>query len=286
MTTASTKQDTGKFRQNLKDQFFTSPAVAATCVTRILSVWPDSFGDCWIEPSAGGGVFVDAASAQGVSDILAMDISPTRSHIQTRDFLKWNPEAGGSQKLLLFGNPPFGRQGSLAKAFIAHGTSFAYRVALILPRSFQKASMSRAFPREFHCCGSEELPENAFLVNGCPYDVPCVFQLWEYRPGILRELEEAVTPDGFTFVKFTDDYDFVVRRVGVRAGAATAKSAELTPSPQSHYFLRLDDRDVSVGALVSQINCHTFPSNTTGPRSLTKSEVNVVINALLSAMVE
>jgi hypothetical protein len=285
---ASTIQDTGKFRTNLKDQYYTCPAVASACVARILTQWPDAVGDRWIEPAAGEGVFLTAAAGVGVTDLIAMDIDPpAAAAVQKRDFLTWVPAATGS-RYMLFGNPPFGRQGAVAKRFIQHGATFADRIAFILPRSFQKPSMSRAFPPDFHCVWSEELAADSFVVNGAPHSVPCVFQLWERRAGIARPATVAVEPLGFHYVSAGDTHDLVVRRVGVRAGAASVATAGVTPSPQSHHFLRLADEvraAISVTDLAGRVSAHEFPSNTTGPRSLSKSEINTVINGVLEELV-
>jgi hypothetical protein len=283
-------QDTGKFRSNMKDQYYTKPAVAIDCVTRILTVWPSAAAATkWIEPSAGSGAFLEAAAAREITDIIALDISPATdvSGIETADFLSWDPPVGAD--ILVFGNPPFGRQGATAKAFIARAATFATRIAFILPRSFIKPSMSRAFPAEFHCMWSEELPYDSFLVNGESYAVPCVFQLWERRVGIPRALPTVIEPEGYTYVKATVMYDLVIRRVGVRAGAAMVETSGPAPSPQSHYFLLLDDsvRDgVSVEELAAKISAHSFPTNTTGPRSLSKGEINEVVNVILGQLLE
>jgi hypothetical protein len=281
----TTLQDTGKFRSNTKDQFYTKPTVAASCIARILTVWPDATESHWIEPSAGNGAFVAAAQAAGITDILAVDIAPASGTvgIETADFLTWTPPSAPN---LVFGNPPFGRQGSLAKAFIARAATFVDRIAFILPRSFHKPSMYRAFPREFHCVWSEELEADSFLVNGGSYSVPCVFQMWK-RLTWLRPAPAVTAPEGFHYVKSTEAHDLVVRRVGVRAGAAIVATEGLTPSPQSHHFLRLADSvrgGVSIAELVAKISAYPFPSNTTGPRSLSKGEINEAINAILEEL--
>jgi hypothetical protein len=36
--------------------------------------------------------------------------------------------------------------------------------------------------------------------------------------------------------------------------------------------------------IMSKINSHTFPSNTVGPRSLTKCEINVVLNDVIKGL--
>ena len=136
-------QDTGKFRTNTKDQYYTKLAVAKQCVEKIVSLLPQAKEFQWIEPSAGNGSFVKATP--GGFDLVAIDLDPQANNIIKGDFLQWSPTT--SKTRIVFGNPPFGRQSSLAKAFIKHACSFAHVVAFILPRSFVKPSMSRAFPQ-------------------------------------------------------------------------------------------------------------------------------------------
>lgn len=273
-----TKQDTGKFRTNTKDQYYTIPAVATACVARILEVLPAATGYRWIEPAAGAGVFLDAAAAAKPTGI---DLDPRDPRIETADFLKWSPPAGGP--ILIYGNPPFGRQAATAKAFIRHAATFAAAIAFILPRSFEKPSMTTAFPPTFHCLHSAPLPANAFTVNGNPHDVPCVFQIWERR-AVDRPAVQRTPPVGFTYVKATEPHHIVFRRVGVYAGKTYTPSPDR--SPQSHYFWRLDDAYIPhITKIMEQVNAHTFPTNTTGPRSVSKPEANAVVNPILTSVV-
>jgi hypothetical protein len=279
-----TNQDTGKFRTNTKDQYYTAPAIAATCVARILEVLPVATGYRWIEPAAGAGAFLDAAVGQTPT---GFDIDPRDPRVQPADFLKWNPplSSNSNTPILIFGNPPFGRQSATAKAFIRHAATFAAAIAFILPRSFEKPSMTNAFPPHFHCLHSTPLPTNSFTVNGEPYDVPCVFQVWERRE-VERPQAAPIPAVGFTYVKATEIADLIVRRVGVYAGAAYLPSVAEQRSPQSHYFIRLDPAYRGHTAKILEcLKIHTFPTNTTGPRSISKPEVNVVLNSILTTVV-
>jgi hypothetical protein len=313
------EQDTGKFRSNLADKFYTKPAVARKCVDRILERVAGVRGWQWIEPSAGGGAFLQSAAAAGVV-VMGMDIDPKGEGIVQGDFLKWRPIGGGAgagagavalEKRLVFGNPPFGRQGSLAKSFVQHASGFADAIAFVLPRSFLKPSMSRAFPLRFHCIWSEEAEKDAFEVNGAVYDVPCVFQIW-VKQGTERDVAEAEGAEGFAYVKAGEAFDIAFRRVGVYAGRSfvpkeivvdlggrqvalqemkayigtNGKPDAFEFSPQSHYFLRLDEGNKTKrDALVAAVNAVEFPSNTVGPRSVSKGEANAVLNRLLREIV-
>jgi uncharacterized protein YtpQ (UPF0354 family) len=47
-------------------------------------------------------------------------------------------------------------------------------------------------------------------------------------------------------------------------------------SVQSHYFIKLPDGN-DVSAIIDYVCKNEFPSNTTGPRSLSKPEINTVL---------
>ena len=284
-------QDTGKFRQNTKDQFYTTDAVAAQCVCDIVSTLKpktqtEAAKYLWIEPSAGKGAFIRSAPKN--AEVIGIDIEPKAPGIIETDFLEWTPPAT-TKKIISFGNPPFGKQSSLAKAFIKKCCGFSDIIAFILPLSFTKPSMSRAFDAKFHCILSKELKGDSFEINeGVTYDVPCVFQIWQKRKD-ARKAEKDVLPEHFAYVKTpeTDANDVAFRRVGVYAGRCFKTVENLAAfSKQSHHFMLFDEvARPHMDAIVKNINEHTFPSNTVGPRSLSKSEINAVINSIIRAVI-
>jgi hypothetical protein len=283
-------QDTGKFRINAMDQFYTSPTVAASCIALIAQHIPHANECTWVEPSAGNGAFLHNVPSC-ITNKMGIDLDPKSPDILKHDYLEWSPDAK-MKPILVFGNPPFGRQSSLAKAFIAKSCTLADVIAFILPKSFTKPSMFNAFDLKFHCVHSGELPVNSFVLNGAPYDVPCVFQIWQKKT-VNRIVETAVQPVGFQYVKVkvnadvnVDDattYDLAFRRVGVYAGKCFANDGTTSYNAQSHHFLKLDDACMPfMGSIIEKINAHTFPSNTVGPRSLSKSEINSVLNDIIA----
>ena len=266
-------QDTGKFRKNLKDQFYTQTNVAAYCVECILAACPSEY--TWVEPSAGDGVFLRHVPSHVKR--IALDIDPKADGIHQQDYLTWTPP---EEPLLVFGNPPFGRQSVLAKSFITKSCQFASVVAFILPRSFTKPSMYQVFPLSFHLIHAHELNSDSFLLNGNSYDVPCVFQIWQ-KKDIPRPLPEKISPQGFRYVK-DNSYHFACRRVGVFAGKCYLNYGT-EYSIQSHYFIRLESPE-KAAAIVEKMNQHVFPSNTVGPRSLSQTEINVVLNGVVQSI--
>lgn len=273
-------QDTGKFRISKKEQFYTCELVAKQCVAKILTKIQNTKDYTFIEPSAGNGVFMKCLSND--YNVIGIDLDPKYDKIIKHDYLTWSPTH--NQKNIVFGNPPFGAQSTLAKAFIKHSCKFAEYIALILPKSFLKPSMYRAFDSKFHCIYSEELPKNCFEVNGTPYDVPCIFVIYQKKEHEQeRKPEEKIKEVGFTYVKNQCDSHITFRRVGGNAGKAYDSSTD-TFSVQAHNFIKLDTQYIPYKKeIIQKICAHTFPSNTVGPRSLSKSEANLVINPILAA---
>jgi hypothetical protein len=271
-------QDTGKFRTNTKDQFYTKSHVAKACIDKVLEIVPQSSSYLWLEPAAGNGSFLHALSDS--FDSLGMDIDPASDDIMKTDFLNWEPII--KKKCIVFGNPPFGRQSSMAKAFITKASIFADIIAFILPRSFMKPSMTNVFPLKFHCLYSKELEEKSFEINqgSCSYDVPCVFQIWE-KKATDREIVPKVPEIGFQYVKSDQPFDIAFRRVGGLAGKCYLSGVK-DFNPQCYYFLQFNPQYVQkIPRILKDINLHEFPSNTVGPKSISKQEVNVVINEII-----
>jgi hypothetical protein len=264
-----TKQDTGKFRNTL-DQFYTNNIVAKGCIDILLKFIDKPEDYLWVEPSAGNGSFLHNIPFQKIG----IDIEPKSPEIIKDDFLTWSPPY---RKIIIIGNPPFGRQSSTAKAFIKKSCKFAEVIAFILPKSFVKPSMNKSFDLKFHCIYSNELEDNSFIINETPYDVPCIFQIW-FKKDEDRILEKSIEPIGFNYVKETDKYDIVIRRVGALAGKCYINDGTKY-SVQSHHFIKFEMMN---NEYIKKINEHIFPSNTVGPRSLSKSEINVVLNEIIS----
>jgi hypothetical protein len=95
-------QDTGKFRSNTKDQFYTNPRVAKACIERIIEHVPHADEYIWVEPSAGYGSFLN--NVPGNIGKIGLDIEPRGDGIIEQDFLTWTPPA--DRDVIVFGNPP------------------------------------------------------------------------------------------------------------------------------------------------------------------------------------
>jgi hypothetical protein len=128
-------------------------------------------------------------------------------------------------------------------------------IALILPRTFRKASIENRIDRAFHLLREETVPDDAFLFRSKLYNVPAVFKIWERR-GELRGLRHVETqhPD-FEFTT-SDRADFAIQRVGARAGRV---HHDFTVSPSSHYFIR-----GNVEAIMARLDFASVVGNVAG----------------------
>lgn len=278
-------QQTGLVR-GTTDKYYTSSNCANLCINTFKENIVITNNDILIEPSAGDGVFIELLKSLS-SKCFFCDIEPNHNEIQKQDYLEFSffsliPPSfiTESCKIHVFGNPPFGRQSSLAIKFIKKSCEFCDTLSFILPKSFKKESMKRHFPLFFHLKKEIDILPNSFLVNNLPYNVPCVFQIWEKRR-TPRVIPPKLIPKGFKFVKKNENPHISFRRVGVYAGKVEMNIED--KSEQSHYFIQLVGVSLNE-ELVTMFNSIEYDTkdNTVGPRSISKQELianfNIMIN--------
>ena len=181
-------------------------------------------------------------------------------------------------KIHIIGNPPFGRQSSLAIKFIKKSCEFCDSISFILPKSFKKDSLKKTFPLNFHLIFEIDLPDKSFLVDGIEHNVPCIFQIWEKKTS-NRTVSKKLEPINFIFVKNTENPDVSFRRVGVNAG--TIDQQIHNKSIQSHYFIKFTN-DKSITDNINNLSTITYDfNNTVGPKSISKQELIFKFNPLL-----
>ena len=269
------KQTTG-LRRNTIDKYYTKPPIANMCVDYIrqhVTIGPD---DIVIEPSAGNGSFILGIQSL-TRNYRLYDLEPAHAEIIQQDYLKLDITTI-TNKIHIIGNPPFGRQSSMAIKFIKKSCAFCDSVSFILPKSFKKDSLKKTFPLRFHLVFETDLPDKSFLVDGTEYTVPSVFQIWVKREN-ERPTTAVLEPSNFVFVNKTANPDISFRRVGVNAGTIDTNIDE--KSVQSHYFIRFTNGksvDENIRALSNII--YDF-NNTVGPRSISKQELIKEFNEIL-----
>jgi predicted RNA methylase len=297
-TPSALENNTGLKRKDT-DKYYTKPSIAKECLERFYSLVSIHDNDIVIEPSAGAGVFYFLLKNK-YPNTQGYDILPDHEEIMKQDYLdleipqKLNnsPSVGPSvlvpwhaasaaddQKIHVIGNPPFGRQSSLAKKFIKKSTLFCDTIGFILPKSFKKDSFQSVFPLHFHLIDCVDLPENSFEVSGMTHDVPCCFQIW-IKKDYEREKKPKNKPVGYTFVKKSENPDFSFRRVGVYAGKLNKECKD--KSEQSHYFIKVTSGSVDAFESLYNEKIKFDHNNSVGAKSISKNELIDKLNMMMT----
>lgn len=272
------KQEKG-LKRNTIDKYYTKPTIAKQCTELVKKYIDISDNDLIIEPSAGNGSFIEYIKTLS-SNYRFYDLYPEHNEIYKQDFLEFDyKEIKQNFKCIhIIGNPPFGRQSSLAIKFIKKCCQFSSSISFILPKSFKKDSMKRYFSKNFHLIYETDLLEKSFLVNNIENDVPCIFQIWKYKSEIRNEINKEI-PLYFKFVKKENNPDISFRRVGVNAGTITKEITD--KSFQSHYFIKFTNNEI-VDDNIEKLKLIKFNfNNTVGPKSISKQELINQFNKLL-----
>jgi hypothetical protein len=221
----------------------------------------------WLEPSAGTGSFFDYFPPNSIG----IDLDPKAKGIVKQDFLSYVPPHAGPWAVV--GNPPFGKNASLALRFFNHAASFADVIAFIVPRTFEKDSLQRRLALSMHLVKEIALNPASFTMDEIRYAVPCVFQVWQ-KGATTRVLPaRRLTHPDFSFVA-RPSADFAFQRVGVAAGKIKSLNHPALAAP-SHHFLRVTNRKkvAEVRARFEAICWKDVKHKTAGNPSIGKQEM-------------
>jgi predicted RNA methylase len=276
-----TIQTKGLYRNTI-DKYYTKNTIVDLCINLVQEHLQINMDDLIIEPSAGNGAFISGIKSLA-NNFKFYDLEPNNDEIIKQDFLQYHYHAikNNFRKIHIIGNPPFGRQSSMAIKFIKKSCEFSDSVSFILPKSFKKESLRKTFPLHFHLVFEIDIPDNSFLVNGVEHNVPCIFQIWEKKDG-KRVKMEKIEPINFRFVDKTADPDISFRRVGVNAGIICSDNAIDEKSIQSHYFIKFSNGKSVCDNMEALKEVQFVHDNTVGPRSISKQEVIKEFNRLIS----
>ena len=272
-------------KENKFDKFYTKEQVSRECLKYITDNIDCSEFKIVIEPSAGAGSFSNLFSEFFPdADVYAYDIEPQKNTILQQDFLELNTVDFKESSCLVVGNPPFGRQSSLAIKFIKKVCEFSSGFCFILPLSFRKDSMKASIDARFHLIFEKQLEKNSFIVLDKEHDVPCVFQIW-IKKKKRRIQKKKYVPRYFDYVKKDNCPDFAFRRVGGNAGSATQSQLK-SCSIQSHYFIKMTNEENRYKTENVVEKCNNFDwlkysDNTSGPRSLSKQEISYHLDCFI-----
>lgn len=246
------------------DQFYTNPHLAERLYGLVKSMVGD--GAKWLEPSSGSGSFSDILM-KNREDFIAIDIDPKKDYMVEGDYLSTTFDVD-----VVLGNPPFGKNSSLAVKFFNKAAKESSVIAMILPRTFEKEFFHNKLDKRMNLVHNEVLPQDSFIFNGEVYSVPCVFQVWSKG----EERCEVSTNNIYLSEVDRDSADFSIRRVGGRAGEVLDGVAY---NASSVYFVK-DLLNVKDTIRESYKELNLLAERTSGMKSITLKEISYFLDKL------
>lgn len=255
----------------LLDQFYTCEEVAK----ELFDWFSDRFAEydlgasnppVFMEPSAGKGAFLRLLPPGS----FAFDIDPQGPGIVEADFFRVPLPRSGD--LIVIGNPPFGKNASLAIRFFNHAAKAASVIAFIVPLTFQKVSVQNRLDLRFHLLAETPVPKDSFMFEGKRKHVPATFQIWVRKPVIRQRIVLPKTHADFQFLNPANAHeaDFAMQRVGAAAGRV---HHDLNAKPSAHYFLQAAPGIEDLEAGMRALDFQSLAKRTSGKPSLAKTEV-------------
>ena len=252
----------------MPSQYFTKQEA----VEKLLQIIDLEDYDLIIEPSAGDGAFFKYLPKEKT---IAIDLEPKAKEIAEVDFLHFHATTKiwlstsllklGDKKILTIGNPPFGKNSSLARKFFNLSAEYSDTIAFVLPRTFRKPSVVNHLNRKFHLTHEEILPLDSFYTpEEESYKVPTVIQLWEKKKEDRKIIPVYKTCEDFEFVDegyyiwpflekmgYRKGGDFSIQRVGGNAGKVFD---DCKRHWRSHHFIKIKNHKVDVKATFKSID--------------------------------
>jgi hypothetical protein len=201
-------------------------------------------GGTFCVPGAGIGTYIYALIEHGVKpqNIWAVESNSKYAELGalmfTRlgvnyieaDYLSWVP---GVKFDAIVGNPPYGKNASLAVKFVNKSAELSDSIHYVLPRTFRKPSILNRIDSHLHLVEDELVGDEMFggTILTCA-------QKWERRDECRGRIPTVTTHPDFKFVTVDKANLFVG---GVGAAAGSVKESGFDHYNTRHYFLQVTD---------------------------------------------
>lgn len=261
------------------DKFYTIPSIAEKCLESIGFLYKWSDWGLVIEPSAGNGSFFTRIPTDKK---IGIDILPEHNDIIKQEFLTYNPP-DDIGKILVVGNPPFGKVSSLAIKFFNHSAKWADVIAFIIPRTFRRVSVQNKLNSNFHLIYDEDIP-----MSPCSFTpammAKCCFQIWEKKKINRPIIKLPLSHQDWEFLAFgsNDDKgqptppigaDFTIRAYGGKCGEIVDCQLEKLRPKSWHWIKSKIDKNTLIErfkTLDYTISLDTARQNSIGRGELVK----------------
>ena len=166
---------------------------------------------------------------------------------------------------VVIGNPPYGKNSSLAVKFLNKAVELSNDIRMVLPRTFRKPSIINRLNPHLHLVSDSDVDDSAFRDS----IVACV-QNWEVKEEKRDRIITYTEHKDFTFCKKAEA-DICLGRVG---GGPTGKVFDEweNRSENSHYFLKVSSPEIidNLRSLYKEFKCAAL--ETVGCPSLSKDD--------------
>jgi hypothetical protein len=271
----------GNKRVTGKEQYYTPNNLAISLVSTLVKTIVDKSGtfflegeaSLWIEPAGGTGNFVRAAHNYGYS-VWSCDIEPKYKGIEKKDFLTVDLTGLEKTNVIVFGNPPFGRNNSLSVRFFNHSAEVADYIAFIVPRSWRKWSVINKLDDRFQCVYDLDLSHNYVDDEGVEFkggSLKTCFQIWKRSTSLRKPVE--VEDRGYITKCGPDEADISLTVFGHGCGKVKREFERVPNSTQM--FLKADDYVIKA---MEKIDFSEFYNRTAYIEALSIKEIRYCLN--------
>ena len=206
------------------DAFYTPDDVAMACVEDFYKELPQYKDNEIVEPSAGGGAFLRAFEKLGLN-YKAYDLNPQADNIIQADYLSTELDLTGK---VVLGNPPYGVQNKLSKAFIkksfeqgAEAVGFLLFGGILSHKHLKSIGHKVEYFKRLEPVDFIDKDDNVVLKGKGGFKA--VFVVWS---------KEELQPITETFVEYgqPDSFDFFVNYGGIFKNSGFVVKVYVRPS--------------------------------------------------------
>ena len=275
------------------DKFYTIPSYSKKCIGKVEEIYGDySQWRLVVEPSAGNGSFLQQIPSQRK---VGMDIEPEGENIMKQSFFDYVPKYQSETRILVIGNPPFGRVCSMAIKFFNHAAAWADVIAFIVPRTFRKISIQNKLNTLFHLKYDEEIP-----TSPCHFTpkmmAKCCFQVWEKRIQLRPLILLPTYHEHWEFLSYgpLDDKkqptpptgaDFAIRAYGGKIGEICDENLHVL-RPKSWHWIKVNHTKINKYTLIDYLKSLDYSKsiNTARQNSMGRAELVNLYTIFLDTM--
>ena len=224
------------------DQFYTKDPVAKYFFNVVSGTLDLNDFDLILEPSAGKGSFFKLFP---IDKRIGLDLDPKFDGIIKQDFFQYQFQE--NKRYLVIGNPPFGKNNTLAVKFFNYAAKFSNAICFIIPRTFKRISIQNQLDLNFHLIYTKDLSVNCCFEPKMA--AKCCFQIWVKKNELREIIKYPTTHPDFQFIPFgpkdTNNQptvpdpnlvDFALKAYGSNCGEITMDIINLRP--KSWHFIK------------------------------------------------